>query len=171
MDLTQIKDASGRPVLVKFLHPNIVPLREDSYKNDVIAPIAKYFGIDTDAVKSEVEKGTYRVIVFYNPPASSTSPTKFEERHSNDKYFEVFSVRLMCANPIRHRYQPKFTLMTDTKEITDKYDAKSIMLGAMCIDDPVNRYYGGQIGQVYEIVRNGTSIYYRRVVGKRMNLE
>jgi DNA-directed RNA polymerase subunit H (RpoH/RPB5) len=79
----------------------------------------------------------------------------------------------MCINPIRHRYQPRFTLLSDkdSKEILEKFDAKPIMLGAICTDDPVNRYYAGRVGQVYEIVRNGTSMYYRRVVAKRMNLD
>jgi hypothetical protein len=50
------------------------------------------------------------------------------------------------------------------------------MISSVCIDDPINRYYGGKPpngdkkhGDMYEITRDGINIFYRKVVSKRVN--
>ena len=97
---------------------------------------------------------------------------------------EIFDVRHMFINPTKHIYQPKWRIMSD-KEITEmlqRYEANMtqtsrILLGAVCIDDPINRYYGGRPaskdrkGDVYEIIRDGVTVFYRKVVSKRMNVK
>jgi DNA-directed RNA polymerase subunit H (RpoH/RPB5) len=99
-------------------------------------------------------------------------------------FVEFFDLHLMFVNPTKHIYQPKWRLMTEDEiiEMLKRYTAKStqpsrLQLGSICLDDPINRYYGGKPpskdykGDVYEIIRDGISVFYRKVVAKRMNLE
>ena len=95
------------------------------------------------------------------------------------RFIEMYDYHQMFINPTKHIFQPKWRLLKP-KEINDlmqRYDASRINLGSVCLDDPINRYYGGrpveagQQGDIYEIIRDGTSIFYRKVIGKRMNLE
>lgn len=98
-------------------------------------------------------------------------------------FIEFFDVHLMFVNPTKHIYQPKWRLMTEDEitQMLKRYTVKTaqpsrLQLGSICFDDPINRYYDGHPpskdykGDVYEIIRDGISVFYRKVTAKRMNL-
>jgi DNA-directed RNA polymerase subunit H (RpoH/RPB5) len=109
---------------------------------------------------------------------------KLESDFIGHPWVEIFDVRHMFINPTKHALQPKWRLMEEAEiiEMLKRYEANTsqttrTLLGSVCIDDPVNRYYGGRPqtktyhGDIYEITRSGINIFYRKVVAKRMNLK
>jgi DNA-directed RNA polymerase subunit H (RpoH/RPB5) len=97
---------------------------------------------------------------------------------------EIFGLKESMVNITKHKYQPKFRFLSDDeiteliKKVGNGVTSNSVRqtLPFICIDDPINRYYGGKPpsktyrGDVYEIVRNGTSISYRAVSSTTMNI-
>lgn len=125
-----------------------------------------------------------RVIIIFNRRTVTGNFAKLINDYMNHSFIEVFDVNRIFINPSKHVYQPQWRLMNEV-EINDmlrRYETKSanptrILLSSVCIDDPMNRYFGGKPpsngkgGDVYEIIRDGISVCYRRVVQKRMNIE
>ena len=186
MDVVGIVDNEGRPVYIKMIEPtrqfNKVGERDAIFKE-----IAKYFaGIGIGNIECEktllnaLNAGVVRLVVIYNSRQSGQLQIRYEEKYILHPFIEVCQVHHMNINPKNSKYQPKYKLITSTEEIEKiykKYDAKPIMLGSICIDDPINRYYGGRPAEngkkahLYEITRGGTNIFYRKVISKRINLK
>lgn len=177
MDLKGIRDEKGKPVYVRFVESMTPLAKGDEIKQDVFDPLKHDVDAkNADEVVSKCNKGEFRIIVVFNArSADGTQPSskhKLEKDYEGKSGIELFQVHLLSVNPVKHRYQPKFRLISDKKEIEQiyaYYDAKPILFGSICIDDPVNRYYNGQPGQLYEITREGTGIFYRKVTSKYMN--
>lgn len=186
MDLSGIVDNLGRPVYVKMIEPT----RQFHKKDDKLAifkDVAKYFNsvgmttiTDEKTLTTALNEGKVRLIIIYNSRQPGQLQNKFEEEYITHGFIEVYQVNQIYINPKKNKYQPKFELITNQEEIAKiyrRYDAKPIMLGSICIDDPINRYYGGRpaedgnLGHVYEITRDGTNISYRKVINKRMNIK
>lgn len=141
----------------KIIDPS--PLKRDITKKD---DIMKY-----------ITEQSIHLIIIYNSLHYSGVGSKFIEDNIGHAWVEFFDYRHLFVNPTKHIYQPKWRLM-NTKEITEllqRYDANRINLGSICLDDPINRYYGGKLTDIYEITRDGTNIFYRKVAAKRMNLK
>jgi hypothetical protein len=93
--------------------------------------------------------------------------------------FEVFDINVICVNPTYHKYQPKWHLIhkyigpkTTNPQylaVMELFDASPTLLGSVTIDDPINRYYNGQIEDLYKIDR-GHGMFFRKVSGKYMNI-
>jgi len=189
MEISGIKDTLGRPVFVKmstetdrgnlfvetllFLKRELPPssIRESKDSKD-----------KAEEIVNDIKN--IRLIIIYDPEQSS-SFSKLSEIYVGDSMIEAFDVHLMFINPKKHVYQPKWRLMGDDEvsEMLRRYEAKSshpsrVLFGSVCIDDPMNRYYGGhppsqdkRNGDMYEITRDGVNIFYRKVISKRMNLK
>jgi hypothetical protein len=126
----------------------------------------------------------FRLIVAHNTfncPLRSLNQTKDKcgEEFIGEPYVEIYQVHKV-VNPKCNKFQPNWRLIKDPveiKKIYERYDAKPLLFGSICIDDPVNRYYGGrpseggQLAQIYEVTRSGVSVFYRKVVLKRMNIK
>lgn len=89
---------------------------------------------------------------------------------------EFHLLKIMSKDILNHIYQPKITMLTNAERsaIFAKYGANATMFSTMCIDDPVNKYFGGQNNQMYRIESTNTdqgsiSIRYRIVTSKRVN--
>jgi DNA-directed RNA polymerase subunit H (RpoH/RPB5) len=96
---------------------------------------------------------------------------------------EAFDIHYLYTNPTTHVLQPKWRLLSEDEivDVLSKYQTKTnvlsrVMISSVCIDDPINRYYGGKPpngdkkhGDMYEITRDGINIFYRKVVSKRVN--
>lgn len=138
---------------------------------------------DVEAFVNEIKN--IRVIIIYDPRVATAGIVKLDETYIGHAFIEAFDVHLMFINPSKHIYQPKWRLMNETEitQMLQRYEAKSahpsrVLLGSVCIDDPMNRYYGGKPpskdrknGDIYEIIRDGVNIFYRKVSSKRMNLK
>lgn len=146
--------------------------------------IGKLFDVkrNEDDVVEYVKKNNIHLIIIYND--RSGSPFKLYEDFVGDQNIEVFDVNYMKINPTKGKYQPQWRLMSDEEvtKILQKLEAGSSkptrsLLGGVCIDDPMNRYYWGRPmskdykGDVYEIIDGGTRVFYRRVISKGMNLK
>ncbi len=186
MDITGVVDDSGRPVYIKIIEPNM-QFNTSNHRKGIFSQIATYFsalGMNNVTGDGNLEKvlneGLIRLIVIYNSRQPSQLQNKYEEEYITHRFIEVYQVHNMYINPTTNRFQAKYRLITSLEEIKNiyaRYDAKSIMMGSICIDDPINRYYGGRpaeankLADLYEITRGGTNIFYRKVTSKRMNLK
>lgn len=186
MDLYGITDVENKPIYVKFVEPARL-FNKEADRVTIFKEIAKYFNsigmseiTDEKTLDEALNGGLIRLIIIYNSRQLGQLQTKYEEKYITHPYIEIYQVHNMNISVIKNKYQPKWRLISDPTEqaqVYRRYEAKPIMIGSVCIDDPVNRYYGGRpaengkIAQIYEITRNGLNIYYRKVVSKRMNLK
>jgi DNA-directed RNA polymerase subunit H (RpoH/RPB5) len=130
-----------------------------------------------------------RTIILYDSVGALQNLSKLDRVYIGDpnqegSMIEAFDINYMSINPTKHIYQPKWRLLSENEiiEVLQRYESKSTQLTknlfpSVCIDDPINRYYGGKPpckenkgGDMYEINRDGVSLFYRRVISKRMNL-
>ena len=120
-----------------------------------------------DALKDTVElsKNNYvkeilnslHVIILHN---NDTTPGS---QYSSN--FELFPVRRHFINVTKHSIVPVHRLLSE-EEKQAVFQSKNMTI-ATCpkihTDDPVNLYYNGKLGNLYEIIRNGKAPYYRTV--------
>lgn len=117
-----------------------------------------------------------KTIILYNEDHGSNRKqaekllASYDSNMSNrSNMIEAHSVQQLSIDPINHAYQPKgIRLITDQAEINRIYiafNAKGSNFPQICLDDPVNTYYGGKIGDIYYIPSFG----YRRVTPMLMN--
>lgn len=146
---------------VKFLTPSIADMKTE----DIIKQCNDYY------FDEPFEQGKFRLIIVV---------AKFEKRHDkdlelylNNKYIELHEVIKISINPTLHQYQPKFRLLSNEEalQIYKKYNASPQMMPAICIDDPINKYYHGLFHQMYEIKEEGIRIFYRIITSRRVNGE
>jgi DNA-directed RNA polymerase subunit H (RpoH/RPB5) len=151
----------------------IVLIRNDSFA-DLGIVCGKKFGVSKLDEISEKHPRLHLIII-WKSGGSDSNIRKNIAKYIDHSNIELFDMDIMYINPTKHRYQAKFRLMGDSEvtEMLKKYGssgAKTI-LAQMCLDDPINRYYGGHVGDVYEIDRDGVNIFYRRVCSKLMNIK
>ena len=183
MDLTGIIDTEGKPVYVKMIEPTRLFSKKSDFSN-VFKEVARYFNangmsdIDNESdLELALNGGLVRLIIVYNSRQARQLRTN-HETYITHSHIEVYQVHNINISPKESKYQPQFRLITDPSEISAiyrRYNCKPIMIPSICIDDPINRYYGGRpaekgkLAHLYEIDRGGTNISYRKVVAKRMN--
>jgi len=161
-------------------HEVIVLLTQESTKDGIIKLISDY----SDEVTNEEDLKNLTNLHFIVICDITSKLTQFVTNFIGNPLVEIFDVRQMFINPTKHIYQPKWRLMKDDEitEMLQRYEAKSVqtsrvLLGSVCLDDPVNRYYGGRPaskdrkGDVYEITREGVTVFYRKVISKRINVK
>jgi len=116
-----------------------------------------------------------RIIIIYNSynVKNDKFDNKFEKFSVDLEYLEVFQVHKMSINIINYIYQPKYILLNNEqiKLLYKTYDTSYILIGSICINDPINRYYNGRKGNVYKIIRPEGNIYFRKVILKKMNMK
>lgn len=173
MDLSGIIDNNGKPCFVKMLHPDFVWNAAD--KRRAFNNIANYFKnnghpeiTNDEDLTDATDQGEIRLIFVLQ-----NMDSKLEKTYVTNPFIEIHQADKLAIDPFECKYQKTWRLLpsTETKEILERYDAKPIMMGSVCIDDRINRYYRGQLGQVYEINRNGTGVFYRKVIMKKINLK
>jgi len=88
---------------------------------------------------------------------------------------EVFQEIELMVNVLEHDLQPKFRLLTKTEvdEYFKTFENKKREMPRIVDSDPVARYFGAKIGDIFEIIRpsvtTGESITYRIVVQGSLN--
>ncbi len=185
IDIGDITDNEGLPTYIKFIKDS-TQFNKTAERAQIFSEIAKYFSainpkiIDDKTLIDALNNGLIRVIIIFNAIQSGQVQNKYEEEYMSHPFLEIHQVHNMAIDPTHHKYQPKFTLITnqeDLAKILRRYDAKPLMFGSISIDDPINRYYrgrpseNGHLPQMYTIVRGGLNIFYRKVISKRMNLK
>lgn len=89
---------------------------------------------------------------------------------NSDLHIEYFLHSELIYNPTKHIYVPKHKLMSkvEANEVLSKYNINYIPI--ILKDDVICRWYGGKVGDVFEIDRahpNGNTIHMYRVVVAR----
>jgi len=83
--------------------------------------------------------------------------------------FDVFHVGELAINKTKHSLVPRHILLSENEKssLLKILKLKASNLPRISIKDPIAKYYGGQIGSVFKIIREsentGVSIYYRIV--------
>jgi len=121
----------------------------------------------------------YRLILVGDIDKTSKKHLELYEKIISVKNMEFLPLKTFVYNVTKHELQPKFNLITNQTIITNIYNyysANPSLMGTICYDDPINIYYGGEYadgnkkGHIYEIIRDGVTLYYRKVSSKRMNI-
>lgn len=181
MNIGNITDTQGRPVFIRIIEHsrqfNKAPEKQSIFKDAI-----NYFssiGVDEKNDEDLFDSGRVRLIVIYNSRHAGQTQNKYEEEYIAHPFMEVYQVHLLYINPKHGKFQKKFKLISDQDECTSiyrRYNSKPLMLASICIDDPMNRYYkgrpaeDGKLANIYEIT-DGTRVFYRKVISKRMNLK
>ena len=122
-----------------------------------------------------------RIIVIYNSYNAKNNKfdNKFEAFGDDHEHLEVFQVHKMAINIINHIYQSKYILLNNKQVelLKNLFNVSPKLLGSICINDPINKYYNGKPkkynkrADIYKVIRKDGNIYYRRVISKKMNIE
>lgn len=187
--ISGITDNRGIPVYIK--------LYEGGDKSSLFADILDFLrsqlpetdipiGKDDETIVKNIKN--IRLFIIYDSTGVAQNLARLNETYIGDpnreaSFIEAFDVNFMYINPTKHVYQPKWRLMSEAEitEVMQRYEDKSAHLtrslfASVCIDDPINRYYGGKPpskdgkgGDMYEIIRDGVNVFYRKVSSKKMN--
>jgi DNA-directed RNA polymerase subunit H (RpoH/RPB5) len=176
-DFGGVMDLQNTPVFVIMYTGNS---RKDLFVHVVKSIHLESVAKEKDDAEDKVKNSSgFKLIIIYD----SDQIQRLESDYIGVvQHIEVFDVNHLLINPTKHIYQPKWRLMTEEEvtKLLNKYEPNStsrLVLGSVCLDDPMNRYYGGQPmsktykGDVFEITRDGINIFYRKVTTKRMNLK
>lgn len=185
MDLSNIVDNNDVPVFVRIIEPTR-QFNKTAEKQAVFGEAARYFNglgltdlVDSKTLESNLNSGRFRLIVIYNSEQAGQLQNKYEEEYITAPFIEVYQVKLMAINPLEGKFQSKWRPIKDTEElnrILKQYESNGAHLDTVCIDDPMNRYYGGRPQEngkkadYYECIA-GFGVRYRKVINKRMNLK
>jgi DNA-directed RNA polymerase I, II, and III subunit RPABC1 len=82
---------------------------------------------------------------------------------------EIFDCEFLMTNKTKNRYQPKYTLLsqTEAEDVKRKYCASDSQLPKLGWEDPMRRYFGLRVSQIVRIIRMsdaGKEVYYRIVI-------
>ena len=150
----------------------IVYFCNDSYVvNDIIIDLNSSHKISDLSVESIGETYHLFAVVDY------VKLPKGIEEYDNHDYIEYHNLKVVSVNTMENIYQAEYKLLhakdDEAKQVKTKYMTTGSSLMTICIDDPVNKYYGGHVNDIYEIYSqtpNGTRKTYRIVCMKRMNI-
>ena len=180
LDMTGITTRDGVPVYVRVLNAEIKDAKtfkifdtNKAERSDFI-PVAMYYNnevLDEKDLNEFLEK--VHVIIVYQAPLKRdqrydiTLETTFIE-HPN---VEAFPVHKLTFNVTKHMYVSKHRLLSESERETvyEKFNASKQMFTKICLDDPVNMYYNGRPGDMYEITPKqaaGRRLTYRVVVNR-----
>jgi len=83
-------------------------------------------------------------------------------------YVQFFFLYELQFNITKHPIVPKHTILSEEQkqEILKRFEAKKENMPIISKNDPVTRYYGGKVGDMFEIIRRtniGLTYFYRVV--------
>lgn len=177
LDIYDIVDKKGKPVYIRILRDIFKDPKHfkvfDKSKNirsDLI-PVAEHFGIsieDSEDLQQKLNK--IHIILVYQ------SPQKKDNKYdlNVDTHFlvnpniDAIPIHRLTFNVTKHILVNQHRILTDSEKniLIEKFNANIKMFNKIYLDDPVNIYYGGKPGDMYEISRKGFKPSYRIVVSK-----
>jgi len=89
----------------------------------------------------------------------NSEPKKIDTGECKNR--SIFYYKQLCSNYVNHFYQPIFILHKKNSvsgssfinELLEKYAIKKTQLPEMKVPDPIARWYGAQVGDVFECIR------------------
>jgi DNA-directed RNA polymerase I, II, and III subunit RPABC1 len=133
-------------------------------------------GDDLKAYMSKMKDGSVRrAIIVYESKITPMARQQIEEMkgmayEGREYHFEVFKDKELMINVTRHELVPKHSVLSEEEKasLLLRYGLKESELGRIQVMDPVARYFGMSVGQVFKIVRSsqtaGRYVSYRIVV-------
>ena len=179
LDMSGIKTKDGKNVYVRVLN--------GSFKDDKIfsifdknkpersdfIPIAEHFNLPVTS-RNELKAlfDQVHIIIVYR--ATTRKDGRYDlglqANFLENQNIEALPVHTLTFNVTRHKLVNPHRLLSEEKrtQVYEKFNASRIMFNKICLDDPVNLYYGGRPGDMYEISRKGYKPSYRVVAGRAL---
>ena len=160
----------NKEIYVKFIYSN---LTNKGVFNTTLSKVAQYYHMSPSEYQEHLQAGSHHVVII--APAVSK---QYNDNYLSNETIELFIYDFFKINPTKHVYQPKFQLIKDPEHIRQIYrqlNATPDTLGAICLDDPIVRWYGAlpasknRLPHIFKIIRNGQQVAYRQVSNTRMN--
>jgi DNA-directed RNA polymerase I, II, and III subunit RPABC1 len=135
-------------------------------------------GLGSDEIKKFHKRMTdgscyHAIIVFANKvvPQVKDHIIKYKQQ-TPPLFFELFNESELIANITEHMLVPHHRVLNDEEKtaLLKRYKLLETQLPRVQVVDPISRYYGAQVGQVFKITRRsetaGSYITYRIVYDK-----
>ena len=147
----------GENKLVVYFFTEIKSISKKEFKSVCDKLISKY-------------EDDYLNIIMVFPNKASSSIKKEIILTPKYKNVQLYELKHLIINITKHKLQPKFKVLTEDEitEIITKLSIPKEQFPKILITDPISRYYGVKIGQVFKITRQsysaGEYVTYRIVV-------
>jgi DNA-directed RNA polymerase subunit H (RpoH/RPB5) len=152
-NLEVIINYENNNIAIKIIYNNITTIKDS---NDIETFLDKYNKYHKFLIISSISKKAYKQFDDY-------------------KNTEVFQEIELMINILEHDLQPKFRLLNKQEydEYFKTFDNKKREMPRIIDSDPIARYFGAKIGDIFEITRpsvtTGEAISYRIVVQGNLN--
>jgi len=172
-DRKMIKDYSHFYNLIKNVGENLEV--NINYENNNIAIKIIYNSITTIKDSHDIENFLDKYNKYHKFIIISSISKKAYKQFDDYQNTQVFQEIELMVNILEHDLQPKFKLLN--KQEYDEYfrtfDNKKREMPRIVDSDPVSRYFGAKIGDIFEITRpsvtTSEAISYRIVVQGNLN--
>ena len=180
MVISNIEDLEGNRVFVCFV-PGYIKFSKkgeffDGNNTSVLKAIidadekdtGERYVVDKKDTIEEINRkyfteGNKRGIIVYKKIRDTDKLVRRLEQTSPN--IEFFPVDQLTFNVTKHVDNPEFELITDDSEIQElRNQFKNGTFGYIRTADPINKYYGGKIGNMYKISRDDGSVCLREVI-------
>ena len=160
----------NKEIYVKFIYSK---LTNKSVFNTALSKVAQYYHMTASEYQEHLRAGSHHIIII-----APTVSKQYNDNYLANETIELFTYDFFKINPTKHVYQPKFQLIKDPDAIRQIYlqlNATPDTIGAICLDDPIVRWYGAlpasknRLPHIFKIIRQGQQIAYRQVSITRMN--
>lgn len=134
-----------------------------------------YNSITTIKDSSDIENFLDKYSKYHKFIVISSLSKKAYKQFEEYPLTEVFQEIELLVNVLEHDLQPKFRLLSkqEVENYFKVYDNKKREMPRILDSDPVSRYFGAKIGDIFEIIRPsitaGEAISYRIVVQGSLN--
>jgi len=146
-----------------------------NYENNNIAIKIIYNNITTIKDSNDIETFLDKYNKYHKFLIISSISKKAYKQFDDYKNTEVFQEIELMINILEHDLQPKFRLLNKQEydEYFKTFDNKKREMPRIIDSDPIARYFGAKIGDIFEITRpsvtTGEAISYRIVVQGNLN--
>lgn len=179
LDMSGIKTNDGKNVYIRVLNGQFKDNKIFSIfdknkpeRSDFI-PIAEHFKLPV-TTRAELNDLFNQVHIIFVYRATTKKDGRYDiglqTSFLDNPDVEALPVHTLTFNVTRHEKVSPHRLLSEKEKIRvyEKFNASRVMFNKICLDDPVNLYYGGRPGDMYEISRAGYKPSYRVVAGRAL---
>ena len=116
-----------------------------------------------DSDGTENYNNIHVIYVFLDLKECRSFKNKIDKQAYNHN-LEIFKADELTVDKMNHKYVPKHFLLTVEEKNQEVESSMIEKMPRISLYDPVNKYFHGNIGDIYRIERPGGDICYRKVV-------
>ena len=160
-DITGLYRKTNTREIPIYIHFITKPLAESGF-NDYISKLVSQIRGQILNYDGDKYKGEFHLILITHKKLARGAAEKFGQVFDEDipgvskVMYDIIQLDNLQYNPLKNSNQPKFTLIKKgslkAKEILMHYGSTETV-PRMIYRDPVNKFFGGEPGDIYEIVR------------------